>query len=115
MSDFILEAQGNPKNASKKAPSIKDFDDFIQWHKEKDEPIYWAFDHLQYGFDLLCNINYKYDFADKGTRAKIEKSINDNWDKFDVEERSDFYYPNDNMYSYDNSTYGLKGYVLYVR
>ncbi len=30
ISDFILEAQGKPKKANKKAPSIKGFDDFIQ-------------------------------------------------------------------------------------
>ena len=95
-------------------PNISGFNDFCCYHTN-GEPIYFVNGRLQNGFDLLTSVYYKYNFLFADSLEQIEKAIKDNWYMFDVKETTEFYYPNDNMFSGDNSEYHIPGYVLRLK
>jgi hypothetical protein len=94
-------------------PNIAGFADFCEYHAN-GRPIYLVNGQLRYGYDLLCDIHYKYNFW-FDCQAEIEKAIAENMYMFDVKETNEFYYPNDNMFSGDNSIRNIKGLVLTLK
>lgn len=94
-------------------PNIGSFADFCSYHAN-GQPIYFVDGRLYAGFDMLGRLDI-YRFTDMKTRAQVEKAISENMHMFDVEEVNSFYYPNDNMFSRDNSKRHIKGYVLYLK
>lgn len=95
-------------------PNISGFADFCEWHKD-GKLIYIVNGHLYAGLDMLCDLKYYYNFLFPNTKAEIENAIQRNLYMFDVEETNQFYYPNDNMFSGDNSEHGIKGYILKLK
>ena len=95
-------------------PNISGFVDFCSYHAN-GEPIYLVNGRLRAGFDALAGIDYKYDFTFSGTKAEIEKAIAENMYMFDVEETDKFFYPNDNMFSMNNSQKHIKGQILTLK
>ena len=78
----------------------------------KGYPIYFVNGHLYAGFDMLASIEYRYNFVLKNSQKEIEKAIMENMYMFDVTETDKFFYPNDNMFSGDNSIRNIRGQVL---
>lgn len=66
------------------------------------------------GFDLLCQIKYKYNFLND-CQNDIERAILENLYFFDISESSSFYYSNDNMHSHSNEQRGIKGKIFQVK
>ena len=99
---------------SKYIPNISGFVDFIEYHG-KGKQIYMVNNHLYAGLDMLTDLRTCYNFTFANSQRQIEKAIQENMYMFDVMEIDDFYYPNDNMFSGDNSQYGIKGYILTIK
>ena len=95
-------------------PNISGFVDFLCYHST-GEPIYFVDGQLKNGFDLLIPVHHRYNFLFASSLREIEKAIEENWYMFDTEETNAFYYPNDNMFSGDNSQYHIPGYVLRLK
>lgn len=95
-------------------PNISGFVDFCSYHS-KGYPIYFVNGHLYAGFDMLASIEYRYNFVLKNSQKEIEKAIMENMYMFDVTETDKFFYPNDNMFSSDNSIRNIKGQVLVLK
>lgn len=95
-------------------PNISGFADFTEYHR-KGNPIFMANGHLFAGFDMLVDLRVRYNFTFEDSKNQIEKALHKNMYMFDVEEVNDFYYPNDNMFSGDNSERGIKGCVLTIK
>ena len=98
----------------KGTPNISGFIDFCSYHA-KGEPIYFVNGKLYAGFDMLADIECKYNFYPPKSRAETEKAIRENMYMFDIEESSSFYYPNDNMFSGNNSMRRIKGLILTLK
>ena len=95
-------------------PNISGFSDFCSFHSNGD-PIYFVDGKLYAGFNMLERIDCKYNFTDVQARAATEKAITENMYVFDIEETNKFYYPNDNMFSGDNSERNIRGQILYLK
>lgn len=95
-------------------PNISGFVDFCSYHTN-GEPIYFVNGRLYAGFDMLCRIDYKYNFTSVKAQAETEKAIMENMYMFDVEETDKFYYPNDNMFSMSNAQKHIKGQILTLK
>ena len=95
-------------------PYISGFTDFIEYHSN-GSPIYMVDHHLYAGLDMLTDISTRYNFTFANSKRQIEKAIKENIYMFNVIPTDEFYYPNDNMFSGDNSQYGIKGYILTVK
>ena len=95
-------------------PNISGFSDFCSWHKN-GQPIYIVRGQLYADFDMLTSIENRYDFLFPDSKREIEKAISDNMYMFDIEDTNKFYYPNDNMFSGDNSIKGIKGQILTLK
>lgn len=95
-------------------PNISGFVDFCSYHTN-GEPIYFVDGHLYNGFDMLVSAHYRYNFLFASSLREVEKAIEKNWYMFDVEESNAFYYPNDNMFSGDNSQHHIPGYILRLK
>lgn len=91
----------------KGTPNISGFVDFCSYHSN-GEPIYFVNGKLYAGFDMLTMIECRYNFV-------FPESILENMYMFDVEETNKFYYPNDNMFSANNSIKGVKGQILVLK
>lgn len=64
---------------------------------------------------MLASIEYRYNFVLKNSQKEIEKAIMENMYMFDVTETDKFFYPNDNMFSSDNSIRNIRGQVLVLK
>ena len=95
-------------------PNISGFVDFCSYHSQ-GYPIYFVNGHLYAGFDMLASIEYRYNFVLKNSQKEIEKAIMENMYMFDVTETDKFFYPNDNMFSGDNSIRNIRGQVLVLK
>lgn len=95
-------------------PNISGFVDFCSYHAN-GKPIYFVNGRLYADYNMLVRIDYGYNFTDKKARAETEKAITDNIYMFDAEDTKAFYYPNDNMFSGDNSIRGIKGQILTLK
>ena len=95
-------------------PIISGFVDFCVYHSD-GEPIYFVNGKLYAGFDMLASVDCMYDFVFPDTQKEIETAIKKNMYMFDVEESNKFFYPNDNMFSKDNSTKNIKGTILTLK
>lgn len=95
-------------------PNISGFVDFCEYCMD-GKPIYFVSRHLFAGFDMLCDLRYYFNFIFPNTKKEIENAIQENLYMFDIFETNAFYYPNDNMFSGDNSEYGINGYVLKIK
>ena len=99
---------------SKYIQNISGFVDFIQYHGT-GKPIYMVDGHLYVGLDMLTDLRTCYNFTFVNSKRQIEKAIQENMYMFDVMEVDDFYYPNDNMFSGDNSQHRIKGCILTIK
>lgn len=97
----------------KKNSKIYTFADFLEFHK--NEPVYWCQCSIRAGFDLLVSLKSKYNFDSDVTEKLINLELEKNMHMFQKEETSLFYYPNDNMFSHDNSVYHISGLVLHLK
>lgn len=95
-------------------PNISGFVDFCEYHAD-GEPIYFVNGKLYAGYDMLVRIDCKYNFFFEESKSETEKAILQNMYMFDVRENNNFYYPNDNMFSGDNSIRGIKGQILTLK
>lgn len=95
-------------------PNISGFVDFCSYHSD-GKPIYFVNGTLYAGFDMLASIDCCYNFVFKDSKREIEKAILENMYMFDVEETDKFFYPNDNMFSMDNSIKNIKGMILTMK
>lgn len=95
-------------------PNISGFVDFCSYHAN-GEPIYFVNGKLYAGFDMLCRIDYKYNFLNSEVKGEIEKAIIENMYMFNVEETLNFYYPNDNMFSGSNEERNIRGQILTLK
>lgn len=95
-------------------PNISGFVDFCEYHAN-GEPIYFVNGRLYAGYDMLVRIDYRYNFLFEESKRETEKAILENIYMFDVKESNNFYYPNDNMFSGDNSERGIKGQILTLK
>ena len=98
----------------KGTPNISGFVDFCSYHAN-GKPIYFVDGKLYAGFDMLATLESKYDFVFSDSKKEIENAIKENMYMFNVEESNKFYYPNDNMFSANNSIKGIKGHVLTLK
>ena len=98
----------------KGTPNISGFADFCSYHAN-GEPIYFVNGRLYAGFDMLIMIECRYNFLFPESRRETERAIKENIYMFDIEETNSFYYPNDNMFSGDNSIREIKGQVLTLK
>lgn len=96
-------------------PNISGFVDFCEYHARTKLPILIVNGNLVASFDMLVGINNCYNFTNAKAKKEIEKAIMENMYMFDVEENVGFYYPNDNMFSPDNSQHGIRGQVLTIK
>ena len=92
-------------------PNISGFADFCSHHADRS-PIYFVNGKLYANFNMLVMIECKYNFLFPESKRETEKAIVENMYMFDIEETNRFYYPNDNMFSSDNSIRGIKGQIL---
>lgn len=92
-------------------PNISGFADFCKYHSD-GSPIFWVNNRLHAGLDMLQRLDTRYNFIFPDTRVKIEEAIQRNLYMFDFEPTRGFYYPNDNMFSGNNSESYIKGYIL---
>lgn len=95
-------------------PNISGFVDFCCYHSDGN-PIYLVNGQLYADFDMLVSIGYRYNFLFENSKREIEKAISDNMYMFDIEETDKFFYPNDNMFSMDNSIRNIKGNILTLK
>ena len=95
-------------------PNISGFSDFCSYHSN-GTPIYFVRGKLYADFDMLTSIECRYNFVFSNSKSEIEKAILDNIYMFDIEETDQFYYPNDNMFSMDNSIKNIRGKVLTLK
>lgn len=97
----------------KKNSKICTFADFLEFHK--NEPVYWCQCSIRAGFDLLTSLKSKYNFDSDSTVKQINLALEKNMHMFDKEITTLFHYPNDNMFSHDNSVYHIPGLVLHLK
>lgn len=95
-------------------PWISGFASFCEHHKD-GSPIYLVCGSLRAGFDLLVDIKTRYRFTTPQVQKEIEAAIQKNLYMFDVIESPGFFYPNDNMFSGDNSQYHIHGLILRLK
>lgn len=98
----------------KGTPNISGFVDFCSYHAN-GEPIYLVNGKIYASFDMLSMIECRYNFLFSDSKKETEKAIMENMYMFDVVETNQFYYPNDNMFSGNNSIKGIKGNILTLK
>jgi hypothetical protein len=87
---------------------INGFDDFLQ----KFDTFYFAFDSIQPSFCLEVAHYYYWTFGCGYSEQQLNKDILNNKNSFAWSESRQFYYPNTNMFSGDNSEKNIQGWVV---
>ena len=90
---------------------IKNFEDFLKFHKDSRRPIYMVNGQLEPGYNMLIRIESVYHFSYPALEQIITKQLLANKKLFEIISTNRFYYPNDNMFSGNNSCTGIKGEV----
>ena len=113
MHDKIIEIQKKSELRGY-IPNISGFVDFCSYHAN-GAPIYFVNGRLYTGFDMLCRIDYKYNFTNIKAQAEKEKAIIENMYMFYVDETDKLFYTNDNMFSMSNAQKHIKGQILTLK
>jgi hypothetical protein len=87
---------------------ISSYNDFLA----KFDSFYFAFDSIQPSFCLEVAHYYYWTFENGYTEQQLNKDILENKHSFTWSESREFYYPNTNMFSGDNSQKNIKGWVV---
>jgi len=87
---------------------INSFDDFLQ----KFDTFYFVFDSIQPSFCLEVAHYYYWTFDSGYSEQRLNKDILENRHMFSWRESFQFYYPNTNMFSGDNSQRDIKGWIV---
>lgn len=67
------------------------------------------------GFDLFEKIENKYNFLFKESKEEIENAIKDNLYFFDIEESSQFYWPDNRMFGHHFEIRDIKGKIFRLK
>lgn len=94
-------------------PKISGFTDLMIHHSDGSK-VYFM-NGLVSGFCLEDSLKSKYDITDNEALQSINDAIKANWYMFDVKPTKSFYYPNTNMFSGDNSSRNISGFILTVK
>ena len=94
---------------------IKNFEDFLKFHKDSRRPIYMVNGTLEPGYNMLERIESVYHFSYPDLEQTIAEQLLANKRLFEIIPTNKFYYPNDNMFSGNNSWTGIKGEVWYLK
>ena len=87
---------------------ISSFNDFLN----KFDMFYFCYGSIQPGFCLEVAHSYHWQFTKGYSEEQLNADILANKNLFDWKESNEFYYPNTNMFSGDNSQIGISGYVV---
>ena len=87
---------------------ISSYNDFLA----KFDSFYFAYDSIQPSFCLEDAHYYYWTFDGGYTEQQLNKDIIANKDDFNWCETRQFYYPNTNMFSPDNSEKNIKGWII---
>ena len=96
-------------------PNISGFTDFCCFHASTGKSIYIVNHRIVASYDLLVDLKHRYNFTDENVHEDILDGIESNLYMFDVEKSTDFYYPRETIYHWDNSMDHIEGYVLRLK
>lgn len=93
---------------------VGSFQDFLNQYQ--DSPIYYCGGFVP-DICLEYCVSYYITFVDGYLLEQLNTDLKNGIEKelFETEKTSSFYYPNTNMFSGNNSQYGIKGYILRLK